>query len=198
MKKLLVLVLILGMASLANAALVWSYAGSTATQSGGTYVVNVGDTITLALSSNNATSAGINVDIITDNGAAGNFTGASVSGIFTLGIAGISVPDLDGMLAPDVSGQAIGDWAMVSAASGGSMAAINSTIFSVTYVVGAGAGTITINGLANTGSQGWEQNLDQVQLLTTTETLPVAQMVIPEPATIALLCLGGLLLRKKK
>jgi len=202
MKKLLVLVLILSLASLANAALVWTISGSTTTQDTETtgYDVNPGDTITLALSSTNKTAGGINIDILTDNGSDGAMTAASVHANLVNGNAGISVADLDALLVSyemDPSGYDTDDWAMVSAASGGTMVAVNATIFSLSYTVGEETGAVTINGIAVAGEV-WEQNLNEVTLTGGNETTPVADLwVVPEPATIALLCLGGLLIRKK-
>jgi|GEM_PF-1630434 len=203
MKKMLTLVLILAVASFANAAQIWTISGSTAGQTGDPgWEVKPGDTLSMALSSNSSTAGGIDIDIITDNGATGAFTGASGHANLVNGIAGMSVASLNALLIANLlppTSYAIDDWASVGLASGGTMVPINEAIFTLNYTVGAGLGLVTINGIADAGQVGWEQNLNQITLTEGNATVvPFSLNVVPEPATIALLCIGGLFLRRKK
>jgi len=203
MEKLLVLVLVLGLASLAGAAQIWTITGSTATQIAAPgWEVNPGDTLSMALSSNSSRAAGVDIDIITDNGSDGAFTGASVPNL-VYGNAGMSVASLDALLVSmsyPVSGYAADDWSMVRAASDVNMVPVGETLMTLSYTVGAGLGLVTINGIADPDNMAtWGLNLNQLTLAEGNPTLlPVSLNVIPEPTTIAMLCLGGLFLRRKK
>jgi hypothetical protein len=209
MKKLLVLVLVLGLASLAGAAQIWNYSGSTAVQNDLTmgYDVNPGDVITMTLSNNAAQAAGINIDVITDNGAAGFFSAISLNALFNVGDnKGITGAALDAMLAGyelPASGVDAGDLALIGVAVGGGMVAANGAVLTLNYTVGANAGLVTINGLAVTvpvEEATWQQGLNQVAFSGTegNQALsPIQMNVIPEPATMVILAIGGLLIRRK-
>jgi hypothetical protein len=207
MKKILTLVLVLALASLTNAAQVWTITGSTATQTGAAgWEVNPGDAVTLALSSDSTTAAGVNIDLLTDNGAAGSFTAISLNALFNVGDnRGMTGSALDAMLAGyglPASGLNAGDLALIGVAVGGSMVAANNTIMTLNYTVGAGLGNITLNGVAivvDPADATWQQGLNQIAFSSGNEAIsPISLNVIPEPITMALLAVGGLFIRRKK
>jgi len=191
MKKLLVLALIMGIASLATAGLEWN-------SSSGSFTVAPGEILTLTLNGTDGdTASGVSVGIITDNGASGVFTAWGTSPVFsTIGTAGGTF-GLSGAALNAAAGSTVmddDDIGWLDALS--TEAATAQGLLVLTYQVGDdAAGTITINGapLGITG-QG-----DNIKLLSGFVPTPVIDLtVIPEPATLALLGLGALVLRRKK
>jgi len=160
MKKLLVLVLVLGMASLANAGLIT--ASSTTP-----FVI----TITAA---DVASAADVYIDYTNYVAAGGNTadavlvgSGASIANLFVFTV---------GDQGADAYYAALGN--MSSWANGATLA------------------TLDLNGAgANIGSTQISMDLIDGN---TSEVIGSVSVMIPEPATIALLCIGGMLLRKKK
>jgi len=186
MKKLLILTLVLGVASLASAALEW-------TSSTGSFDVNPGDDLILTLSSTENVSA-VKIDLITDNGATGNITGVSVPAAFSNGQVGLDAKEFDDFLvsqgAPS-QGLVAGDWAFLDAFS--TTTAVSGAVLTLNYTVGAELGSVIING------EGIELLESNNYIGAPGNPMPeIALTVIPEPATLALLGLGALVLRRKK
>ena len=208
MRKMLILMLVLGMASLCPATQQWTITGSTATQTGNPgWEVNPSDTLTAVLNLTGAgfdiMGTGIIIDYVTDSGKAGAFTGCAVSATFDTGTGpGMTGAALDALLAGyqmPPSGIAANDWTWINMVSGTGNVT-ESALMTLFYTVGStdsGLVSLTAQKYADTSS--WANNSDIVGIASgNLVMLPIDLNVIPEPATIALLCLGGLLLKRKK
>ena len=173
MKKLLVLMLVLGMASLANAALVLSiYVDGV--EAGSAASVDIGDTITIDVYSN-------------EEGSYDAYLAMS-SGLEYADWAGITMYDLT----PGVSIAANTYYA--GALAGFDTYLLNNSTFDIENQPAAGiAFSLSFLGVAE-GTV--DVKLDHDVWGSTVDTLAVT--VIPEPMTLALLGLGGLFLRRKK
>lgn len=168
MRKLVVLMLVLGMASLANASLVLTINGGLGA------TVNVGDTVTLALDST-TTDAMAYIDVLLGGGT------------FTL-----SEP---------VAGAALGDMGSVSRVAGTTELGYEEIFAQQAWAPTASnpvSGRIVTVSLVATGEgqialQLWDNAIGYSEPAQTGII-----NVIPEPATMLILGLGGLLLRRKK
>jgi len=176
MKKLLVLVLVLGLASLAGAAIV----------SPMDLVANEAlDTFSIVLTGN--TNANGMDSVIDGQGGYWILLGVDTdSGAINLAHSAM----LEILEKSAIYGD-VGDTGLFGAGSG---------VYGAFYTLTMGAWTAETGTYANgfTLQEGaTEVSLYAVDDAGTLATL-VETIIIPEPATIALLCLGGLLLRKKK
>lgn len=174
MKKLLILMCVLALSSVASAALTLYLDGSAATS----VDVLQNEVITIQLHSSDTSNYNAYVileDLGTQVGALSNPSSEAPTGI-----AG----ELGGNSAYDEAAWGYG-YLFTSASSTGQVAAgIQHTV----DFESADLGTSVIGVFDGDGPYGLGG--DEVSMLTIN--------VVPEPATIALLCLGGLLLRKKK
>jgi len=166
MKKVLVLMLVLGMASLANAGLVLTIGGNPAAD----MEVLAGTVLNFSLVSDTDSSLSY-IDVLQGGGA------------FTLGVV--------------TQGSAVGDLGSVSQPYDngiGAMEIVATQAWSSTGQAGLIlTGTLTIDGPEPVVVQLWD-NAIGYDAPATTATISV----VPEPATLAILGLGALMLRRKK
>ena len=160
MKKLLVLVLVLGMASLANAGL---YTVSSTTP----------NVITITAADVDSSCYAI-LDYTNYVAAGGNPADATITGV----------------------GASIANLFVYTVGNEGADVFYAGLANMTTWTSGTVLATIDLNGaLPNLGTT--PVTFDVIDG-DTFEVIGSVEVMIPEPATIALLCLGGLLLRKKK
>ena len=195
MKKVVTLVLVLSMVSMAGAAQVWTVSGSTAVGDAGQagIEVNPGDILSMVLSVTGDTASQITINVISDGGAGGAFTSGAVNAALDQGAGGgMTMAALEAMFGSELGDD--DDWAYVDAFS--TATAVSADILTLGYTVGAadlGLVSITPGGLAAMGT------VNSIGLLS--GAVPVVGLdlnVVPEPATMALLGFGALLLRRKK
>lgn len=185
MKKLMVLAFLVSVVPLAGAGLQW-------VSSTGSFNMVPGETITLTLKATDGEKAsGISIGRITDNGALGGFIAWSFNpGFTTVGSAGVDGATFNSMAG---TAYAADDILWLDAIS--TSAAYSDSLLTLTYRFGADVpGTvIRISGgaLATTG-QG-----NEVRLLSGFVNMPEI-LIVPEPATMALLGFGALMLGRWK
>jgi hypothetical protein len=182
MKKLLVLSLVLGIASLASAGLSGIPAGPVAP----------GASFTVEFTAD-AVAAGVDIRLISDSAPKTVvITGATVHPNFTVGTAtGVGlVGDTANPIVMD-SGAAIGIGGAFNP-FGGALAPIGEVLFSITFEVAADALTGGIITFDNGGVKLQDNSVLPI------ESIAYEVDAIPEPATMALLGLGALVLRRKK
>lgn len=199
MKKMLVLALVLAVAGLANAGYGWSVldgATNVVAQPDGSFKVAAGSLLTLKLVATGTTLNervnAINVNLITDNGASGMITGVTTNAAWAAnGQDGMDAKAFDELLVGagmDSLGLVAGDWAQLDRFGTGDAPANPNAIVTITYLMGGnakinGAGLEVLGGFNYVHADG--------------NPLPVLNLMIPEPMTMALLALGGLFIRRK-
>ena len=189
MKKLLVLVLVLCVATMANAALISSTQGSLFRMdiTGASATVNAGDTLTVQIFAGSDLAVSSMLDTVLNISKAasvGAITQSSAAQWSTYGSsktaagAGFNV-NVNGTLPADI--------------------ATGASIYSFTFVTGA-AGIVTIDAVSGlwSGSTAVAGPADGYYESGAIYGLPYAQVnVVPEPITVALLGLGGLFIRRR-
>jgi len=192
MKKWIVLMVVMLLATSASAGMVWSVSGNSGP---GAYDVLAGDVLVLTLGLDSGVSTGLSLGAVTDNGAGGTMTDSLVNAAFTTGHEdGLTKAQWEAMAGPSAydNGAAI----YISGATTGT--GISSALLTLYYTVSDSAldgDMISITGSAN-GMTGQNYNVTISNVATPLAGLELN--VIPEPMTIALLGLGGLFLRRKK
>jgi len=201
MRKLLILMLVLGLGSYASAGLTWTVTGSTGPTSTD---VNPGDNLTLDLVETGDNVVSIVIDTIGDGDPTGAvFTSSTVhAGFNVIAVPGMStgvpVPVFDAFLtgyAYPPSGLPLDDWAWIDVLS--TLAPPPAGIvLSLGYTAG-GIGTYNIVGSIYGPPLGGAAVVnEQVGGASALPGLTIT--VIPEPMTMVLLGLGGLFLRRRK
>jgi len=206
MKKFVVLMLVLGMASLANAALltkIVTHGADVIVPDGlGQYAVQPGWQINLSLSALSTSKVvGMQSNLLTDNGRTGAITGVGVASFFDQGQVGMEASAFDAFLVSNglpAMGLAAGDWAWLNAFSASTTANFaGGTFMTIAYTVGDfdQGNRITING-AGLQLEGVFAGENYVADKDGQQVMP-SFVLTPEPATLAILGLGALLLRRK-
>ena len=166
MKKLLVLTLVLGIASLASATLTLS----------GPLSVNVGETISITITEDDTDASAATKYLVISDTTKADFDVPSLGGV------DYPYPLTEfGSVHIENAGAEFASFSWTPTATGGNVG--GSFVFQIT---GAAAGAISLSGIdAQTGA-------------TVVDPISISITEIPEPATMAILGLGALLLRRKK
>lgn len=191
MKKLLAVILVLAFGSAASAGLSWSISGSTVPGGDATFTVNPGDAIVMTLTLTDGGSTDLSIGYFSDGDDDGEMTDCWL----TPGYSGINIPGYpDDLIRPFgfIWPYDKGDWIYIVGAIGGTTP-ISGDLLKLWYTVpDPFDGEVTIQALRGefgTGDfvtvDGWQVAVPDIFL-------------IPEPMTIVLLGLGGLILRKRR
>jgi hypothetical protein len=167
MKKLLVLALVLALTSMASAVLTQNPGG------GGTYLLEVGQTLTIEISESTGNQAGMLVYAIVEDGG---------DGALSNGIATSNAGELGAVNDYSYAGWGVG----YELASGSTTGQVQAGIQWTVDYYGANVGDIAVISIWDGGGS-FEVADDSITV-----------EVVPEPMTIALLGLGGLFLRRRK
>jgi hypothetical protein len=170
MKKLLVLILVLGLSSIANAELTAIELDVDGSHAGATITVVTGDTISLEMYSGN-----------TDSGSA--YLNLEDNGLYTLANPQVTTNagDMGGYKGPYSYGGY--DYYSITVSKSGVGTITAGTMFLIDFTAGSSTGTVDVI-------------LQKFEGTTTMDTTTVN--IVPEPMTIALLGLGGLFLRRRR
>ena len=204
MRKLLILMLVLGLASYASAGLSWTVTGSTVAP--GSTSVNPGDVLTLDLVETGDNVVSMVIDWITDGDPTGGlFTSSAVDpGFNVIAVPGMStgvpVPVFDAFLtgyAYPPSGLPLDDWAWVDVLSTLAPPPTGPGMLTLGYTASMTPGVYNIAGGVYGPPLGGA-NVVNEQVGGGTPLPGLAITVVPEPMTMVLLGLGGLFLRRRK
>ena len=196
MRKLLIFMLVLGLASSASAVLQTSdqtYYFQMETSASGVGF-GTGDTITIEIFTGDTQAVTDMLETVLNIDSAASASVAVISnpGDWSTAPIPTTTPDGSGGYNVNISG---------AIAIGG--IAVDTSLYTVQFV-GGGPGTVTIDAVSGTWS-GWPAVVGPVDAFNDGTTpgyevygLPYDQIVIPEPMTIALLGLGSLFLLKRR
>jgi hypothetical protein len=197
MKKLLIFMLVLGLASAANATLSWSLEFNSGP---GPFEVLPGDAIVATLTlSGSYDSTAVSIGYIGDGAIGGTMTDSDLNALYNVArYPGMTRDEAIIAGFPDAASYCDGDAIYISGATtSGFPVTPVSMVLTLDYTVDSGAAagsTVTIS--ANPGFGG---SKDVVLINLVEVAVPdLGLNVVPEPMTIALLGLGGLFLRRRR